>query len=90
MRTLREIAVQNGRGDMPISLGCSGQSTREVIAESRQAAEAGADYVLVLVPSYFHFAMNEDAIVSFFQEVRLVTWDHPKAGMKLTLQIARR
>ena len=34
------------------------------------AAEAGADYAIVLVPSYFHFAMNEDAIVAFFQEVR--------------------
>lgn len=70
MRTLREIAVQNGRDDMPITLGCSGQSTREVIAETRLAAQAGADFVLVLVPSYFHFAMDENAIVSFFQEVR--------------------
>lgn len=69
VRTLREIAVQNGRADMPITLGCSGQSTREVIAETRLAAEAGADFALVLVPSYFHFAMNENAIVSFFQEV---------------------
>ena len=34
------------------------------------ATEAGADYAIVLVPSYFHFAMNEDAIVAFFQEVR--------------------
>lgn len=30
---------------------------------------AGADYALVLVPSYFHFAMTQDAIVAFFQEV---------------------
>ena len=31
--------------------------------------DAGADFALVLVPSYFHFAMNQDAIVAFFQEV---------------------
>lgn len=61
--------MQNGRADIPITLGCSGQSTREVIAETRLAAEAGADFVLVLVPSYFHFAMSENAIVAFFQEV---------------------
>ena len=70
VRSLREIAVQSGRADMPITVGTSGQSTRDVIAETRLAAEAGADFVLVLVPSYFHFAMDENAIVSFFQEVR--------------------
>ena len=76
MRTLREIAVQNGRADMPITLGCSGRSTREVIAETLRAKEAGADYVLVLVPSYFHFAMSKDTIVSFFQEVCPATCAH--------------
>lgn len=78
VRALRDVAVQNGRGDLTITLGCSGQSTREVITETRLAAGAGADFVLVLVPSYFHFAMNEDAIVSFFQEVRLLYkyWHH--------------
>lgn len=40
-----------------------------MIAETCLAKEAGADFALVLVPSYFHFAMNQDAIVSFFQEV---------------------
>lgn len=33
------------------------------------AKEAGADYALVLVPSYFHFAMDEAAITGFFEEV---------------------
>ena len=49
-----------------------------MITETRLAAGAGADFVLALVPSYFHFAMNEDAIVSFFQEVRLLYkyWHH--------------
>jgi dihydrodipicolinate synthase/N-acetylneuraminate lyase len=42
-----------------------------VIAETRLAKESGADFALVLVPSYFHFAMNEDAIITFFEEVRI-------------------
>ena len=43
-----------------------------MIAETVQAKDAGADYALVLVPSYFHFAMNQDAIIAFFEEVRIV------------------
>lgn len=70
MRLTREVAFQAGRPDLPVTLGCGGQCTRDVIAETRLAAEAGADFVLVLTPSYFHFAMNQEAIVSFFQEVR--------------------
>jgi dihydrodipicolinate synthase/N-acetylneuraminate lyase len=50
-------------------MGTSGHCTREVIAETKLAKEAGADFVLVLVPSYFHFAMSSDAIVAFFTEV---------------------
>lgn len=65
----REVAVQVGRPDLPITLGTSGGCTRDVIAETKLAKEAGADYVLVLTPSYFHFAMNQEAICSFFEEV---------------------
>ncbi|TDZ36750.1 putative 4-hydroxy-2-oxoglutarate aldolase [Colletotrichum trifolii] len=65
----REIAVNAGRPDLTITLGCGGQSTRDVIAETKLAKDAGADFVLVLVPSYFHFAMNEEAIVGFFEEL---------------------
>ncbi|TDZ18925.1 putative 4-hydroxy-2-oxoglutarate aldolase [Colletotrichum orbiculare MAFF 240422] len=65
----REIAVNAGRPDLTITLGCGGQSTRDVIAETKLARDAGADFVLVLVPSYFHFAMNEEAIVGFFEEL---------------------
>lgn len=67
--TTREIAQAAGRTDLTVTLGCGGQTTRDVIAETKVAAKAGADYALVLVPSYFHFAMNEDAIVGFFQEL---------------------
>ncbi|TDZ29051.1 putative 4-hydroxy-2-oxoglutarate aldolase [Colletotrichum spinosum] len=65
----REIAVNAGRPDLTITFGCGGQSTRDVIAETKLARDAGADFVLVLVPSYFHFAMNEEAIVGFFEEL---------------------
>ncbi|KAL6792565.1 hypothetical protein GGI42DRAFT_346331 [Trichoderma sp. SZMC 28013] len=66
--TTRRIATQAGRPDITITVGCSGQCTRDVIAETKAAKEAGADFALVLVPSYFHFAMNKDSIVAFFEE----------------------
>ncbi|KAL7928935.1 hypothetical protein V8C35DRAFT_325560 [Trichoderma chlorosporum] len=64
----RRVATQAGRPDIAITVGCSGQCTRDVITETKQAKEAGADFALVLVPSYFHFAMNKDSIVGFFEE----------------------
>lgn len=69
VKTTRELAVKVGRPDVTITMGCGGQTTRDVIAETRLAKDAGADYALVLVPSYFHFAMSNDAIVAFFEEV---------------------
>ena len=69
VRLTREVAVQNGRPDLPITLGCGGQTTRQVIAETRLAADSGADFALVLTPSYFHFAMDQAAIVAFFEEL---------------------
>ncbi|OAP57617.1 hypothetical protein AYL99_08355 [Fonsecaea erecta] len=65
----REIAIRNDRPDMPVVIGTVGQATKEIIAQLSQAKLAGADYGLVLTPSYFHFAMNPIAIENFFAEV---------------------
>ncbi|KAF3761861.1 hypothetical protein M406DRAFT_50588 [Cryphonectria parasitica EP155] len=69
VKTTREIAKKLGRPDLTVTLGCGGQCTRDAIAETHLAKEAGADFALVLVPSYFHFAMNEEAIMTFFEEL---------------------
>lgn len=50
-------------------MGCNGGCTEAVINDIVAAAKAEADYALVLVPSYFHFAMTTDAINEFFLEV---------------------
>lgn len=68
VQTARETATTLGQ-PLPITLGCGGQTTQQVTAETQLAAEAGADYALVLVPSYFHFAMTEAAILAFFREL---------------------
>jgi len=69
VKMTRELAVEFGRPELTVILGCGGGSTQQVIAETKLAKDSGADFALVLVPSYFHFAMTEDAIVAFFEEV---------------------
>jgi 4-hydroxy-2-oxoglutarate aldolase len=69
VQTTRQLAVELGRPELAVILGCGGGSTQHVFAETVVGKEAGADFALVLVPSYFHFAMNEDAIVAFFEEL---------------------
>lgn len=65
----RKAAHRLGRGDLPITIGGVAGSTREAIQQTISAKDAGATAFLALVPSYFHFAMTQDAIVAFFQEL---------------------
>lgn len=87
----RESAVASGRPELPIGLGTSGQCTRDIISETKLAAEAGANYALVLTPSYFHFAMTTDAIAAFFEDVAeasplpLVIYNFPGVAAGLDL-----
>lgn len=69
VRVLRSTAISKGCPQLPLTVGCTGGCTRDVIDDTAAMHGAGADYALVLVPSYFHFAMTQDAIVAFFQEV---------------------
>ncbi|THC88000.1 hypothetical protein EYZ11_012552 [Aspergillus tanneri] len=69
VKITREIAKDVGRPNVKITVGTSSQCTRDVIAETHLAEKAGADYVLVLTPSYFHFAMDTKAIIDFFEEL---------------------
>lgn len=69
VQAARKVAQQLGRAEIPIVLGCGAGCTRDVIDQTIDAKAAGADAALVLVPSYFHFAMDAAAITGFFEEV---------------------
>jgi dihydrodipicolinate synthase/N-acetylneuraminate lyase len=58
-------------GTTAIVVGCSGQSTREVVAMCEDAAECGGDFVLVLPPSYWSKASTPQVIENFYTEVSL-------------------
>ena len=69
VKTARKVGHRFGRAEIPIVLGCSAGCTRDVIDQTVEAKAAGADAALVLVPSFFHFAMVPAAITGFFEEV---------------------
>lgn len=70
VRRTRQIARKLNRPDIPLTLGCSAPCTRDVIDLTIEAEKAGADFALILMSSFFHFAVNnEQAIIDFYTEV---------------------
>ena len=71
IKATREALDDAGFRDMPIIAGTGAGSTRETILLSKEAAEAGADYVIVITPGYFanDLATNRGALKAFFTEV---------------------
>jgi 4-hydroxy-2-oxoglutarate aldolase len=56
-------------GDRLMLAGTGGQSTRETIRLTREAARAGADAVLVLNPHYYKGLMGREALVAHYHAV---------------------
>lgn len=59
-----------------------------MVDETVEAVKAGADYALVLIPSFFHFAMDSNAIINFFQEVRRNTFEECPLNANIMISIA--
>ncbi|KAJ5309954.1 uncharacterized protein N7443_002415 [Penicillium atrosanguineum] len=95
LRLTRSTAQKLGQPNLPITCGTFGGCTQAIIEDTKLAFKAGADYALVLVPSYFHFAMDTAAIVGFFQEVAsaspipIVIYNFPSvaAGLNVTSEM---
>lgn len=71
IKATREALDGAGFTDVPIIIGTGAGSTRETIQLSKEAADAGADYVIVIAPGYFAgvLAGNKKALKAFFTEV---------------------
>lgn len=65
----REVATKLGVPDFPLAAGVSGQSTAETLRLVDDAAAAGADFGLLLPPSYWPKAISNQAIVDYYSEV---------------------
>ena len=69
IKTARQAAANVGAPRFPLAAGVSGQSTNETLRLVDDAAKAGADFGLLLPPSYWPKAVTNDAIVEFYLEV---------------------
>ncbi|KAI5456923.1 dihydrodipicolinate synthetase [Mariannaea sp. PMI_226] len=65
----KRLAADHGKTNFSVTAGCSGSCTREVIDQTHAALKSGADFALVLPPGSFAFAIDQQAIISFFNEV---------------------
>ena len=71
VRAAREALDLAGFRDFPIIVGTGGGSTRETLVFCAEAADAGADAVIVITPGYFAGVLANDrrALKAFFVEV---------------------
>ncbi|RMY24947.1 hypothetical protein D0867_01040 [Hortaea werneckii] len=91
----RRAAADLGVPRFPIAAGVSGQSTNETITLVEDAASAGADFGLLLPPSYWSKAVTNDTIIDFYQEVAdaspipIICYNFPgvTAGIDLSVDI---
>ena len=71
IKTARQVLDDAGFKEVPIISGSGAGSTRETIELSKEAAAAGADYVIVICSGYFAGALanNKKALKAFWTEV---------------------
>lgn len=68
IKTARK-AINATNPNAALIAGTGTQSTRQTIELNKDAANAGADFTLILTPSYFSSNMTPDAIDAFFNDV---------------------
>jgi L-threo-3-deoxy-hexylosonate aldolase len=68
-KTTRSALDKAGYTSIPIIAGCSAGSVRETLLLCEEAAAAGAEYTLLLPPSYFRGKMDNEAISAYFRDV---------------------
>lgn len=65
--------IETARDEVPDSMtficGAGQQSTRQTINEIRQAANLGADGVLVITPNFYRAAMTPGALIEHYQTI---------------------
>ncbi|GAO16858.1 uncharacterized protein UV8b_06881 [Ustilaginoidea virens] len=84
-RATREALDEAGFSSTPIIMGATEASVRGTIELSRLAAGAGADYTLLLPPSYYRAQVDDASVVGYFTAVAdasplpVVVYNYPGA-----------
>jgi 4-hydroxy-2-oxoglutarate aldolase len=61
--------ARDAAGAAPVIAGVGAESTRATVRRAREAAEAGADLVLVVAPHYYGRRMTDEALYAHFAAV---------------------
>jgi len=69
IKVTRRILDENGFQDLLVIAGAGAQSTLEAITLSIDAANSGADHVIVLSPAYYATSITKEANEGFYKEV---------------------
>jgi L-threo-3-deoxy-hexylosonate aldolase len=69
IRAARKALDDDGFLHVPIIAGTGAGSTKETIQLCKEAADEGADYVIVIASGYFSGALNRKALKGFWAEV---------------------
>ena len=90
-RTTRTALDDAGFVNMPIIVGCGGQSTRETIQFCHEAVISGGDYALILPPNYYKGLFTSDTVREFFVTVAdaspipILIYNYPPAASGIDL-----
>jgi len=68
-RETRSALDEAGFSHIPIMVGASEQSIRGTIELCKEAEAAGGEYVLLVPPSYYRYAMDEAALYEYYTSV---------------------
>jgi len=67
--TTRKALDDAGFTRLPIIAGCSAMSVREAISNTKDAHSAGADYGLILPPSFYKPLLSSQDLIKFYQDI---------------------
>ncbi|KAG8925913.1 hypothetical protein FRC02_009346 [Tulasnella sp. 418] len=91
IQATREVLDQNGFEHVTIIAGAAGQTTKEAVSRAVQAAEAGADGVISLMPNFFKNSLDAEALESYYLEladkspIPVMIYSHPGVSSGLEL-----
>ncbi len=92
---LTRFVCAQAKGKKPVIAGTGAESTQETIRLNKQAAEAGADAVLVVTPNYYKGDMTEPVLARFYRDVAdastlpVILYNMPRnAGINISAKLA--
>lgn len=92
---LMRFVCARAKGKKPVIAGTGAESTAETIRLGVQAAEAGADAVLVVTPNYYKGEMTDPVLARFYTDVAdasplpVILYNMPRnAGINISAKLA--